>query len=135
MGSDTSDMGTFHGIEANAALLVFAGSKMTSITLASIINQLFQNTGALKKTTEEMHSTFQTEDAITPATVATLEYPTAIIQEGIRMGSPAAIGLPRVIPKEGARICGPPMFQEACDTLDMLRRYEHKLTFRRLSWR
>jgi cytochrome P450 len=51
------------------SLLIFAGSETTRTVLASIVNQLLHDTGALKKATEEVRSIFQTEDEITELVV------------------------------------------------------------------
>jgi cytochrome P450 len=93
-------------IEANMTVLIFAGSETTSTAMTAILTQLLQSPSALKTLELEIRSAYETEDEITIASVAKLEYLTAIIQEGIRMGPPTAVGLPRVTPNEGARICG-----------------------------
>jgi cytochrome P450 len=93
-------------IEANMTLLIFAGSETTSSAMSAILTELLRSPVALKRATEEVRSAFQTEEDITVASTAKLGYLTAVIQEGIRMGPPAAIGIPRVVPKEGAIILG-----------------------------
>ena len=91
-------------IEANMTLLIFAGSETTSSAMSAILTELLRNPAALKKATEEARSAFESEKDITVASTAKLEYLAAVIQEGIRMGPPAAVGLPRVVPKKGAII-------------------------------
>lgn len=91
-------------IEANMTLLIFAGSETTSSAMSAILTELLRNSAALKKATEEVRSVFVSEDDITVASTTKLEYLTAAIQEGIRMGPPAAVGFPRVVPKTGAII-------------------------------
>jgi cytochrome P450 len=93
-------------IEANMTLLIFAGSETTSSAMAAILTELLRNPSALENATNEVRSAFASEEDITVASVAKLEYLTAAIQEGIRMGPPAGIGVPRVTPKEGATILG-----------------------------
>lgn len=93
-------------IEANMTVLIFAGSETTSSALSAILTELLRNPDALKKATEEVRSSFATEGDITVASVAKLEFLNAVIQEGIRMGPPAAVGVPRVVQKEGAMILG-----------------------------
>lgn len=83
-------------IEANMALLIFAGSETTSTALVAILTQLLQTTAALEKLEHEVRGAFESEEAIQVASVTRLEYLDAVIQEGIRMGPPASIGLPRV---------------------------------------
>jgi cytochrome P450 len=93
-------------IEANMTLLIFAGSETTSSAMAAILTELLRNPDSLGKATKEVRSAFAFEEDITVARVSELEYLTAVIQEGIRMGPPAGIGVPRVAPKEGATILG-----------------------------
>lgn len=93
-------------IEANMTLLIFAGSETTSSAMSAILTEMLRSPEALRKATEEVRSAFATEEAITVASTAKLEYLTAIIQEGIRMGPPAAVGVPRVVQKGGATIVG-----------------------------
>ncbi|KAF3037521.1 hypothetical protein E8E12_007436 [Didymella heteroderae] len=93
-------------IEANMTLLIFAGSETTSSAMAAILTELLRNPGVLEKATKEVRSAFASEEDITAASVSKLEYLTAVIQEGIRMGPPAGIGVPRITPKEGAKILG-----------------------------
>ncbi|KAL6150763.1 hypothetical protein ACJQWK_00291 [Exserohilum turcicum] len=93
-------------IEANMTLLIFAGSETTSTAMTAVITQLLQNQAALSKVVEEVRGNFRNESEITIATVAKLDYLSAVIQEGIRMGPPAAVGLPRITPRGGENICG-----------------------------
>jgi cytochrome P450 len=93
-------------IEANMVLLIFAGSDTTSTAMTVVLNQLLQNPVALKRVQEEVRSAFTSEDDITVAKTAHFVYLDAVIREGIRMGPPAAISIPRVTPREGAMIAG-----------------------------
>jgi cytochrome P450 len=93
-------------IEANMTLLIFAGSETTSTAMAATLTQLLQNPNAFTKVKEEVRSKFRSEGDITIASTTHLEYLTAVIQEGIRMGPPAAVTIPRAIPKTGALIAG-----------------------------
>lgn len=93
-------------IEANMVLLIFAGSDTTSTAMTVVLNQLLQNPVALKRVQEEVRSAFTSEDDITVANTAHFVYLDAVIREGIRMGPPAAISIPRVTPREGAMIAG-----------------------------
>ncbi|KAF2439282.1 benzoate 4-monooxygenase cytochrome-like protein P450 [Karstenula rhodostoma CBS 690.94] len=87
-------------IEANMTLLIFAGSETTSTALAAVLTQLLQAPAALEKLEEEVRGAFESEEDINVGSVARLEYLGAVIQEGIRMGPPASIGMPRVTQKE-----------------------------------
>ena len=92
-------------IEANMTVLIFAGSETTSTAMTAILTQLLQNPAALAKLVTEVRVNYESEKDININTVAKLEYLTAVIQEGIRMGPPAAVALPRITPREGAHIC------------------------------
>lgn len=87
-------------IEANMTLLIFAGSETTSTALAAVLTQLLRAPAVLKKLEQEVRGAFESEGEIDIGSVARLEYLGAVIQEGIRMGPPASIGLPRVTQKE-----------------------------------
>jgi cytochrome P450 len=93
-------------IEANMVLLIFAGSDTTSTAITAVLNQLLQNPAALKRVQEEVRSEFNSEGEVTVAGSTHLTYLDSVIREGIRMGPPAAIGMPRITPKEGATIAG-----------------------------
>jgi len=93
-------------VEANMTLLIFAGSETTSSAMSAIMTELLRSPEALQKAYEEIRSTFEKEEEITVASVANLKYLTATIKEGIRMGPPAGIGVPRVVPREAAIIMG-----------------------------
>lgn len=93
-------------IEANMTLLIFAGSETTSSAMSAILTELLRSPDALMKATKEIRAVFAAEDEITVASTAKLEYLTATIQEGIRMGPPAGIGIPRVVQQGGAMIAG-----------------------------
>jgi cytochrome P450 len=93
-------------IEANMTVLIFAGSETTSTAMTAIVTHLLQNRAASEKLRDEIRAAYMTEGQITITNVAKLDYLTAVIQEGIRMGPPTAVGLPRVTPREGEVICG-----------------------------
>lgn len=95
-------------MEANMTVLIFAGSETTSSAMSAILTELLRTPEALMKSTEEVRSSFESVEDITVAstTKLKLEYLTAVIQEGVRMGPPAAIGMPRVVPKGGVTIAG-----------------------------
>lgn len=83
-------------IEANMALLIFAGSETTSTALAAIFSQLLRAPEALRKLQDEVRGAYKSEEEIKVANVGKLVYLDAVIHEGIRMGPPASIGLPRI---------------------------------------
>jgi cytochrome P450 len=60
----------------------------------------------LEKLTEEIRTSFQSEDEIDFAGVSALPYLLACLDEALRMYPPVATGLPRVVPAGGAAVCG-----------------------------
>lgn len=93
-------------IQENMTLLIFAGSETTSSATASVLTQLLRYPDALSKVEDEVRRAFGNEEEITVDSVKNLEYLTAVIKEGIRMGPPAAITPTRVAPKDGEFVCG-----------------------------
>ena len=92
-------------LDINMSILVFAGSETTSSALASILCYLLQNRQCLTTLVHEVRSSFAAATEITTTSTSNLEYLTACISEGLRMGPPVVVGLPRVVPKGGAYIC------------------------------
>ena len=93
-------------LELNMTVLAFAGSETMSSAMAGIFTQLLRAPAALRKLEGEIRSAFADEGEITFSSVGKFEYLTAVIQEGIRFGTPAAISLPHVVPQGGAMISG-----------------------------
>lgn len=93
-------------IEVNMTVLIFAGSETTSTAMTAILNELLRHPSCLEKAQREVREAFTAKEEIMDAKVAKLQYLSAVIQEGIRMGPPAAMGLPRITPTTGAQICG-----------------------------
>ncbi len=60
----------------------------------------------MAKLTAEIRSTFKSESDIDFASVSTLPYLLACLDEALRMYPPVPIGLPRVVPRGGANIAG-----------------------------
>ncbi|KAI5921044.1 cytochrome P450 [Camillea tinctor] len=90
-------------IQGNATLVSIAGSETTATVLASIF--CYMNPGVIAKLTAEIRSIRQQHD-LTLSNLEKLPFLTATILEGLRLGNPLPTGLPRVVPPEGAWICG-----------------------------
>jgi cytochrome P450 len=103
--SEKKEQVTPKELELNMAVFVFAGSETSSTALASVMFGLLRTPLAMKRAVEEVRSTFSSEDEIDVASTSKLEYITAVINEGMRMGPPSAVTVPRVTvgPEE---ICG-----------------------------
>lgn len=90
----------------HASLLIIAGSETTATLLSGVTYLLTTNPEAQRKLTEEVRSTFQTEEEIDFTSVSSLQYMLACLDEALRIYPPAPLGLPRQTPKGGATIAG-----------------------------
>ncbi|CAN8104814.1 unnamed protein product [Discula destructiva] len=88
-------------ISSHANLLIVAGSETTATLMSGVTYLLLQNPEALARLTEEVRSTFASEDEITIETAGHLKYMLACLNEALRMYAPVPIGLPRQVPKGG----------------------------------
>ncbi|KAK0625034.1 putative cytochrome P450 [Bombardia bombarda] len=93
-------------IQMNASTLIIAGSETTATLLTGLTFLLLQNPGALKRLTQEVRTAFKSDEDITFASVTTLHYMLACINEGLRRYSPVPIGMPREAPKGGVTVAG-----------------------------
>jgi cytochrome P450 len=93
-------------LELNMTVFVFAGSETSSTAMAAVLYGLLKSPGAMARVTAEIRSAFRREEDIDVAGVAGLEYLTAVINEGLRLGPPSAVTVPRVVPASGEEICG-----------------------------
>ncbi|KAL2020295.1 hypothetical protein VTK56DRAFT_8523 [Thermocarpiscus australiensis] len=97
---------TLEKLRANSSILIIGGSETTATLLSGVTFLLLTNQKALKKLTAEIRGAFKSEDEIDFASVSTLPYLLACLDEALRMYPPVPIGLPRVVPKGGANIAG-----------------------------
>lgn len=94
-------------VESNAVMLIMAGSETTSTALTATLFALLQAPEKMARLTEEVRSNFCCDKDITMATtLAKLPYLMACLSEGLRWYPPSVSGLARVVPKDGARVCG-----------------------------
>ncbi|KAJ4401885.1 hypothetical protein N0V85_005420 [Neurospora sp. IMI 360204] len=93
-------------LAANASLLIIAGSETTATLLSGATYLLLKHPEVMKKLTEEVRSTFKSEEEITLSSVGSLEYMLACLNEAMRLYPPVPIGMPRVVPKGGAKVAG-----------------------------
>ncbi|OTA54162.1 cytochrome P450 [Hypoxylon sp. EC38] len=93
-------------LEMNASILIVAGSETTATLLSGAIFLLGTHPDILEKLTHEVRSAFTSEDQITLTSVNSLSYMLACLNESFRHYPPVALGLPRVVPKGGAKIAG-----------------------------
>ncbi|KAI0836314.1 cytochrome P450 [Hypoxylon sp. FL0890] len=100
------DQLTKEDIDANAAVLIIAGSETTATLLSGAVYLLGMHRDVLEKLIQEVRSAFTSEDQITLTSVNSLSYMLACLNESLRQYPPAANGLPRVVPKGGSKIAG-----------------------------
>lgn len=93
-------------IEATMRVLVVAGSETTATALSGIMGNLLQNPRTMKKLTDEIRHSFRHASEICAERVTSLTYLGAVIEEGIRLCTPVALGMPRVVPADGAEVSG-----------------------------
>lgn len=84
----------------------FAGSQTTACLLSALTYYILSDKSAYDRLTTEIRSAFHTEEEINPKSLATLQFLNACIEESLRMFPPVPIGLPRIVPKDGAVIDG-----------------------------
>ncbi len=97
---------TIPEIEQTFRVLVVAGSETTGTALSGILGSLLQNPDVMQKTVKEIRESFQDASDICANRVSNLSYMNAVIEEGLRLCPPVALGLPRVVPADGAEVSG-----------------------------
>ncbi|KAF1836518.1 cytochrome P450 [Decorospora gaudefroyi] len=90
----------------NLLVIAFAGSETTASALTAILRMLVQHKGVLHRLTTEIRDAFENEGNITAASTADLSYLNAVIHEGLRLGPPVVVAIPRIAPEGGDTICG-----------------------------
>ncbi|KAI0902064.1 cytochrome P450 [Annulohypoxylon nitens] len=93
-------------LAVNANVVIIAGSETTATLLSGAAFLLTTNPDKLAKLTQEVRSSFKSEEEITLTSVNSLSYMLACLNEAFRMYPPVASDLPRVVPKGGATIAG-----------------------------
>lgn len=93
-------------IEANAAVLILAGSETTATLLSGFTFYMLTYPAVHQKLVDEIRGTFQSADEINFLAVSRLPYLDAALEESLRMYPPIPAILPRVVPKGGAMIDG-----------------------------
>ena len=111
---------TIEKLEANSRILIIGGSETTATLLSGVTYLLLTNSEALAKLTQEVRSTFKTEEEITINSVANLTYMLACLDEALRMYPPVANGLPRVVPRGGGSILDRYVPEDVSQTSSMI---------------
>lgn len=87
-------------LTAQAGMLVRAGSETTATSLSALTYYLCRNPRVYQKLAQEIRGRFTTYEQIDAHAVGSVPYLTAVIEEGLRLFPPFAMGLPRVSPGE-----------------------------------
>ncbi|GKZ32115.1 hypothetical protein AbraIFM66950_001254 [Aspergillus brasiliensis] len=93
-------------IEAEAGLLLDAGSDTTAIALTNVMYYLIKNPHALEKLREEVSDALLDNEVAPYAKVRNLPYLKACLEESLRLSPPVSRGLERKTPPEGMYILG-----------------------------
>ncbi|XXH04551.1 hypothetical protein Hte_010968 [Hypoxylon texense] len=93
-------------LAANSSLLIVAGSETTATLLSGATFLLITHPEKLARLTQEVRSSFKSDDEITLTSVGNLHYMFAVLNESLRRYPPATGDLPRIVPKGGTTILG-----------------------------
>ena len=93
-------------MEANANILVIAGSETTATALSGVTYWLLQTPEALRKVTQEVRTSITSESEITFQTASQLPYMLACLSETLRIYPPAPGGLERITIPPSVTISG-----------------------------
>ncbi|KAA8644060.1 cytochrome P450 [Aspergillus tanneri] len=93
-------------MEANAELLIAAGSETTASLLSGWVYHLLTNPSVYKRLADEIRGSFQNDESIDISSIGKLSYLHAVLEESLRMYPPVPAMFPRKVPKGGAFING-----------------------------
>jgi cytochrome P450 len=93
-------------MEANANILVIAGSETTATLLSGVTYWLLRTPDALRKVTREVRSSITSDSEITFQTTSQLPYMLACLKETLRIYPPAPGGLERITISPSVTISG-----------------------------
>jgi cytochrome P450 len=91
---------------ANTTVFMIAGTETTATLLSGVTWYLLKHPEQYKKLVAEIRSAFKSDADITIENLARLKYLRACLEEGLRMYPPVPIGLPCLVPPQGAEVCG-----------------------------
>ena len=114
---------THRELEANAEILIIAGSETTATLLSGATYHLLRNPRVMAKLLDEVRSSFSKEEDINLEGVNRLQYMLAVLDESLRMYPPVPGNLSRAVPEGGDMVGGkwvppgvcPDLFQTALD--------------------
>ncbi|KAJ3544836.1 hypothetical protein NM208_g1879 [Fusarium decemcellulare] len=97
---------TFGEMLSNSATLLQAGSETTATLLSGTLFLLLLHPDKMEKLVKELTTSFSSDDEMTIDNTDRLPYLAAVLEEGLRLYSPAVAQFPRQVPKGGATIDG-----------------------------
>lgn len=97
---------TFGEMLSNSTTLIQAGSETTATLLSGALFLLLQHPDKMQKLVEELTTAFASDDMMNIENTDRLPYLAAVLEEGLRLYSPAVPGFPRQVPQGGAIIDG-----------------------------
>lgn len=118
-------------VDANATLLILAGSETSATTCTSVTWFLLKNPQTMKKLQEEIRGAFQSIEDITIASAASLPYLHAVIKEALRLHPPGPTSSPRLVDRPGVIVSGH-LIPKGVSSVSRYRRYHRRLIFSRL---
>ncbi|KAI4086368.1 MAG: hypothetical protein LQ344_007593 [Seirophora lacunosa] len=95
-------------IRTTLRTLVVAGSETTATALSGIMSNLLDpdNVDIYRQLQDEIRTAFAHESDIVAGSVDKLPLLNAVIEEGLRVCPPVALGMPRVVPRGGSEVAG-----------------------------
>lgn len=106
MRQEASNPLTLPEMYSSASTFMLAGTETTATLLSGLTYLLLKNKPVLEKLLAEIHTVIKTDADITMQNLVPLRYLNACIEEALRFYPPVPCPLPRVVPKQGAAICG-----------------------------
>lgn len=97
---------TFTELASHASVLIIAGSETTATALSAATYYLGMNPRTLAALTNEVRTSFSSEEEIDLISVQRLSYMLAVLDEALRMHPPVPSGQPRMIAEGGDVILG-----------------------------
>jgi cytochrome P450 len=97
---------TFGEMLSNSATLIQAGSETTATLLSGSLFLLLQHPEKMQKLVDELTTSFDNDNEMTIENTERLPYLAAVLEEGLRLYSPAVPNFPRQVPRGGASIDG-----------------------------
>ena len=85
---------------------MLAGTETTATLLSGLTFMLLKHPDRMRRLTDEVRSSFASNNSMSMSDLSRLEYLGACIEEALRLYPPVAIGPPRTVPQSGATVCG-----------------------------